>query len=162
MGGQVPCYSSLKSEMTPPPIPDTLVQDATRTDSATSQSTGSAVTRVPALTMTQKPTSAIVNVAYAMQYHMVSEPKPSLKKEAKIGIGVGAGGGAVLIAVLALLVVRKFLAHKKTRDSLAKTSVSQRFGHGVDMSRVAHEGSSMSRTHGGAKYTGVSTRGVDY
>ena len=39
--------------------------------------------------MTSKPTLAIVNIAYAMQFPVVPPPKPALETDAKIGIGVG-------------------------------------------------------------------------
>lgn len=163
MGGQVPCYSSLKVAMVPPPMPDTLAHP-TITSAMSSGSSGAASSSVPALTMT-KPTSAIVNIAYAMQYAMVPAPKPALKKEAKIGIGVGVSGAAVIMVVVLWFIIRKFLGRSKSQKSIQGpgASVNQRFGDGVDMSRVAHEQPPpMSRTYGGAKYAGVATRGTEY
>ncbi|KAJ4299818.1 hypothetical protein N0V90_005064 [Kalmusia sp. IMI 367209] len=183
LGGQVPCYSSLAAKMTPPPIPDTLVaadgapvtdregNTITGTDENPFIATTSAVFasrtsgRVPALTLSQKPTSAIVNIAYAMQYPMVPPPKPALKPGAKIGIGVGASAAAILIAVLVWLLARKLLKRQSTRKELRafeQSSVSQRFGSGVDMSRVAHEPAGVGRVFGGKKYAGVSTAAVNY
>ena len=83
--------------MTPPPIPATLIGRAVETTSA-------------------KPTSAIVNVAYAMQYPL--KPKNSgMATGTKIGIGVGTGIGVVILAVLLLLFARKHRAHKRDRVS---------------------------------------------
>ncbi|KAF2106219.1 hypothetical protein BDV96DRAFT_337451 [Lophiotrema nucula] len=173
-GGQVPCYSSLAAEMTPPPIPDTLVNAVTGTNSVPGSArrttaSGSATigaSSIPSSVLsTGKPTLAIVNIAYAMQYPMnVPRHKQTLQKGTKIGIGVGASGAAILIGVLLWFLVRKFMAHNKTKESLSETSVGQRFGAGVDTSYVAHHArpvpnpSEMSRTYEGAKYAGVSTR----
>jgi hypothetical protein len=99
-----------------------------------------------------------------MQYAMVPSPKPALKKEAKIGIGVGVTGAAVLVVVVLWFVIRKFLGRRRSKGSVPPTSLSvnQRFGDGVDMSRVAHQPPPMSRTYGGAQYAGVATRGNEY
>ncbi|KAF2188884.1 hypothetical protein K469DRAFT_684172 [Zopfia rhizophila CBS 207.26] len=142
-GGQTPCYSSLAAAITPPPIPDTLAN--AKTGSSTSS----------------KPTSAIVNIAYALQYP-VARNKPVLQKKAKIGVGVGTAGAAIIIGVLIYMLVRKFRSHRKVKDDLREGSVQRRFGSGVDMSRagVGTEEQSvlpppMSKTFGGARYAGV-------
>ena len=156
MGGQVPCYSQLEAEMTPPPIPDTLIQErGPATGSA--DTTGSVFTR--------KPVSAIVNVAFAMQYAMVEPPKPGLKKEAKIGIGVGVAAGIIFIALLIWLSLRILRTRNRGQNAGHNASVHQRFNSSVDMSRIGMGDESkpqpLSRTYGGAKYAGVSTRNTD-
>ena len=137
-----------------PPMPDTLANPVT---------TGSGFS-IPAVSATrsQKPTSAIVNIVYAMRFRLISEPEPEpgLGKKAKIGIGVGVSGAAVFIGVLLFFLIRKIFAHKKLRAQLEETSVNQRFGRGVDTSRVAHEQPNMSTTYGGSTYTGVPTTAV--
>ena len=81
--------------MTPPPIPATLVGRAVETTSA-------------------KPTSAIVNVVYAMQYSL--KPKDSgMATGTKIGIGTSTGIGLVTLAVLLLIFARKYRAQKRDR-----------------------------------------------
>ncbi|ORY15352.1 hypothetical protein BCR34DRAFT_184315 [Clohesyomyces aquaticus] len=141
-GGQVPCYSLLSSAVTAPPIPDTLA--ATRSDTAAAVSA--------------KPTSAIVNIAYALQYPVnPPDKKPVLEKKAKIGVGVGVGSAAVILGVLIFLLVRNFFGHKKVKKDLQRKDVSRRFGSGVDVSQVAQQPvpPPVSRVHGGAKYSGV-------
>lgn len=162
LGGQVPCYSSLSAKLTPPPIPDTLVNGGQMITGSTHTTPSSTV---PAATASQKPTLAIVNIAFSMQYPMVPGPKPALETKAKIGIGVGVTGAAVLIGVLLWFVIRKFFAHSKTKDQLRdvrQTDQAQRFGPNVDMSRVANEPAGMERKFGGKKYTGVATSGVNF
>lgn len=164
MGGQISCYSSLGKALTPPPIPDTLLQE-TLAGIITGTGTAS-LTAAPHYTSTfkpEKPTSAIVNIAYAMQYPVVSLLKEELPKNAKIGIGVVVSGAAVLIGMLVWLLIRKVSAARKGTNQLQEHDVSQRFGAGVDMSRVAHEPPPpppMSTTYGGAKYATISTRGI--
>ncbi|KAH7138852.1 hypothetical protein B0J11DRAFT_563738 [Dendryphion nanum] len=154
MGGQIPCYSQLQATMTPPPIPDTLIQERGPQTGSASLTSG---------TFTRKPVSAIVNVAFAMQYPMVT-PKAGMKKETKIGVGVGVAAGVIFLGLLAWFLFRILRARHKSRNPENNTSVHQRFGTGVDMSRVADETkpAPMSRTYGGAKYAGVSTRNGDY
>lgn len=165
LGGQVPCYSSLSAKLTPPPIPDTLVNGGSE------RKTGSLFTTTPtsvhasALTMSQKPTLAIVNIAFSMQYPMVPPPEPALAKKAKIGIGVGVSGAGILLVALLWFLIRKFFAHRKTKGDLRQmqeTSVSHRFRSDVDTSRVAHEPAGVARTFGGKKYASVAARGVNF
>lgn len=100
-GGQTPCYSTVPTAMTPPPIPDSLI------------ATGTA---------TANPTSAIVNVVYAMQYPVKAEPKPALTTNAKIGVGAGAGGAALVFGILIWLLIWKHRAHKRDKDALKSLS----------------------------------------
>ncbi|CAO2647825.1 Nn.00g087470.m01.CDS01 [Neocucurbitaria sp. VM-36] len=76
-GGQTPCYSTLLSATTPPPISANVASYST------------------------KPTSAIVNVVYAMQYPLHPSPsKSGLSTGAKIGIGAGAAIITIVFGVL--------------------------------------------------------------
>lgn len=156
LGGQVPCYSSLAANLKPPPIPDTLVDGGamiTGTDSM-----GSPTTTISKLTASQKPTSAILNIAYSMQYPLAEEPKPALSQPAKIGVGVGGSLAGIFLIAVVLLLVRKFMAHKKTKrelDIVRHPSVEERFGDRVpDHSRVAH--------HDGKKYSGVAQQPMHF
>jgi hypothetical protein len=153
----VPCYSSLDAHLSAPPIPDTLVDGGAMT-TMDSSSIGSPTTMVPKLTMSQKPTSAILNIAYAMQYPLADEPKPVLSRPAKIGVGVGGSLAGVFLIALVWLVVRKIVKHRKTKDEwdvARQTSVEERFGGSVaDRSRVAH--------HERKMYPGVSAAAVNY
>ncbi|KAK1828794.1 hypothetical protein QBC39DRAFT_384747 [Podospora conica] len=75
---QTPCFSNLRAKATPPPLTAGLA--AVPTD-------------------TRLPTSAILNVAWAMGYN-VSDPdasKPPLSKPAAIGVGVGVGAVVLLL-----------------------------------------------------------------
>ncbi|ORY02729.1 hypothetical protein BCR34DRAFT_605462 [Clohesyomyces aquaticus] len=104
-GGQTPCYSTLPIAITPPPIPDSLAGTASATASA-------------------KPTSAIVNVVYAMQYPV--KPSKGLTSNAKIGIGAGAGGAAIIFGALLWLLIWKHKAHKKDKALLESQNTSTR------------------------------------
>lgn len=136
-----------------------------RMDLPGSVSATTSATPIVAQTMQQKPTLAIVNIAYAMQYSLVPEPEPepAMKKEVKIGIGVGVAGGALLILVVLGFLIRRCVKNKKPKMTpMETTSTSQRFGSQIDMSRVAHEPPGVARTYGGVKYAGVSTRPTQY
>ncbi|KAH8732367.1 hypothetical protein GQ44DRAFT_179935 [Phaeosphaeriaceae sp. PMI808] len=100
-GGQTPCYSTVIGAVTPPPI-------------------GANVPSNPS-----QPTSAIVNIVYAMQYPLqVTEPvpTPSLATGAKIGIGAGAGVVALIFGLLAFLLLKKHKAHKRDKAALEEMS----------------------------------------
>ncbi|KAH7380753.1 hypothetical protein BKA66DRAFT_129997 [Pyrenochaeta sp. MPI-SDFR-AT-0127] len=98
-GGQTPCYSTLRAAMTPPPVSGNIALD------------------------TSKPTSAIVNVVYAMQFPLKATPQKSgLATGAKIGIGVGAGVIAAIFGVLMFLLARKHKQHKKDKKALEEMS----------------------------------------
>lgn len=75
IASQTPCFSSLLGTATPPPITIGLAANPTHSS---------------------LPTSAVVNLAWAMSFK-VAEPEPALSKGAVVGIGVGAGVGAVVI-----------------------------------------------------------------
>tara|TARA_R110002003_G_scaffold109_11_gene9209 strand:- start:24642 stop:25094 length:453 start_codon:yes stop_codon:yes gene_type:complete len=149
-------------------MPDTLAFNAFLTSSSRDPMISGTITpaAVPLPTAPMnptKPTSAIVNIAYAMQYQLAAEDDPAvLKTEAKIGIGVGAAAGGLLLLGIIAFLVRRCMKRKRTKvGGYEETSASQRFGSGVDMSRVAHEPAGVARTHGGVKYAGVSTRALD-
>lgn len=83
---QTPCFSSLAGSATPPPI--TLGLAANPTHSSL-------------------PTSAIVNLAWAMAFNVSSEPAPALSKGAVVGVGVGAGVAAIaIVAAVVFFVIR--------------------------------------------------------
>jgi hypothetical protein len=142
--------------MTPPPIPDTLIRHhITRPDNDDDDDIPTSISE------SQKPTSAVVNIAYAMQYQVVALPKRGLDSNLKIGLGVGVGVAAILVGLLMALLVRKFLVHRRVRSKVQGAgSEPLRGGMVENMSQVALNPTPDSRNHGGAKYVGVSTSGV--
>jgi hypothetical protein len=102
-GGQTPCYSTLPTATTPPPVPGSLGAEPT--------------SGAPSI-----PTSAIVNVVYAMQFPVKPAPKPALATNTKIGIGAGAGGAALVLGALIGLLIWKHKAHKRDKDTLKSLS----------------------------------------
>lgn len=182
LGGQVPCYSSLAATMTPPPIPEELLNplDAsekltqsrviTSTDgdgrvfTTTVSPTSHNPDRVSPPTTSQKPTSAIVNIVYTMNYPTVP-PSTKMSTGTKIGIGVGVSGAALLIVAVVWYLTRRHLAQRsseKEMQQLERNSVLQRFGSGVDRSRVAHRAAGVERGYGGKRYAGVAASAVNY
>lgn len=108
LGGATPCYSSLSTTLVPPPVPVTS-NDLTSTPSpvATTHST----------TTKQKPTSAIADIVYAVQYTL--QPSSSLSSGVKAGIGVGAGIGGVAAVTLTGFLIWKAIKRKKTTKRMA-------------------------------------------
>jgi hypothetical protein len=58
-----------------------------------------------------KPTSAVINIVYAVKFPV--QPSSGLSTGAEAGIGVGAGLGGIAIVVLSLLLVWRTRKHKK-------------------------------------------------
>jgi hypothetical protein len=113
LGGQVPCYSSLNDFLSAPPVPISNYQTsipltdlANQTSSYSTPSYGSG-----------KPTSAIINVVYAVQYPLT--PAEGLSTGAKAGIGVGAGAGGLAIILLVIALIWRTSKHKKDKKALA-------------------------------------------
>jgi hypothetical protein len=98
LGGIIPCYSTLASPLSPPPVIVTIQPSSSASSSPTPSTT----------------TSAIDNVVYAMQYS-VDPPSSKLPEAAKIGIGAGSGTGALAIAILLGLLLRKCLKRRYRR-----------------------------------------------
>ncbi|GAB1319885.1 hypothetical protein MFIFM68171_10095 [Madurella fahalii] len=90
---QTPCFSSLAEKATPPAITAGLA--ANPTDSSL-------------------PTSAVVNVAWAMGYNTTGDPSPPLSQGATIGIGVGAGILGISLGVLAAFFIMRWRRNKKS------------------------------------------------
>lgn len=116
---QTPCYSTLEAAVTPPPMPDTLAPSARPS------------------TISAKPTSAVCNIVYSLQYH-VKKPTNSggLAKKSKIGIGAGAGAGALVFAVLVFLLLMKRRSRK--RDHVAREPLGN-FGPESGTNRLSAE-----------------------
>lgn len=68
-------------------------------------------------TSTQKPTSAIVNIVFAIQYP-VQPATLGLSTGAKAGIGAGAGVAGIAIVTPSLLLVWRTRKHKKDKAAL--------------------------------------------
>jgi hypothetical protein len=154
IGGQVPCYSSLAAKMTPPPIPETFAHHITRPDAHSSATLSSE---------SQKPTSAVVNIAYAMQYRVVAVPKKGFSTKIKIGLGVGVGVAAILVGLLLALVIRKFFIHRRVRSKVQGAGSEPLRGGVVEsMSQVELLPAPNSRNYEGSKYAGVSSTGFGH
>jgi hypothetical protein len=89
VGGQTPCWSSM-DEVEPPTL--TLPKDAKTLD---------------------KPTSAVVNIVWAMRYPVGEPGGGGLSTAAKAGIGAGAGVAAILIGGLAICLWRSRRKNKQ-------------------------------------------------
>src|SRR3569833_3044064 len=86
VGGQTPCYSSLKTTARAPTLTAGLAGQPTDTS---------------------RPASAVVNIVWAMEYQVSSGGGGSgLSVGATAGIGVGAGVAGILILVLAFFLWR--------------------------------------------------------
>ena len=72
-----------------------------------------------------KPTSAVINIVYAVKFPV--QPSSGLSTGAKVGIGVGAGLGGIAIVVLSLLLCWRTRKHKKT-----VTAMQQSEGQGAN------------------------------
>jgi hypothetical protein len=59
----------------------------------------------------QKPTSAVINIVYAVQFLVL--PSSGLSTGAIAGIGIGAGLGGIAIIFLSILLVWRTQKHKK-------------------------------------------------
>ncbi|KAI9803560.1 MAG: hypothetical protein M1825_001903 [Sarcosagium campestre] len=105
IGGATPCFMTFPNALTPPPIP------LGAGDSAPASASGEA-------TPTTKPTSAVVNVAYAIHYPVTSAGGSKLSVGAKAGIGAGAGLVALVIAAVLIYLIRKSRRRKKDREIL--------------------------------------------
>jgi hypothetical protein len=102
LGGQVPCFSTLSSTLSPPPIPQSLI---------TAISPTTATSSIP------KPISAIVNIAYAI-YYPVNPPASTLSTGTQAGIGAGAGiAGLAIVGLLAFFIIRKIRRRDKDRNT---------------------------------------------
>lgn len=92
IGGLTPCWSSLARVTTPPILTAGLPGQPTDTS---------------------KPTCAIVNAVWAMQYGLNTGGSGGLSKGAIIGIGVGAGVSVIAICLVAFLLWRSKRRNKK-------------------------------------------------
>ncbi|KAF2705723.1 hypothetical protein K504DRAFT_505461 [Pleomassaria siparia CBS 279.74] len=135
IGGQTPCYSSTNAKMTPPPMSDTFAHE-------------------PAVGDSPKPTSAVVNIAYAMQYRTVGLPSKGLSNKVKLGLGIGMSVAALLILLLIAFMVRKFFVQPRAKNKGKYTGIQDA---GADTSYVPHGVAPESTTLGGAKQGQKST-----
>lgn len=99
IGGITPCYSSLATQLTPPPLPYALPLSG-------AMSTPSIL--------------AVVNVVYAMQYPV--EPPSSTQLSAAAKIGIGAGVGA--IALIGIAMGSLFWRRRRRRSDSAGQGVT--------------------------------------
>jgi hypothetical protein len=90
---QIPCFSYLPETTTPPPITVGLAA-------------------IP--TNTAVPTSAIVNLVWAMSFNLTAEQPQTLSKGAVVGIGVGSGIAAIVIVAAVAYLFLRWRRKKKT------------------------------------------------
>jgi hypothetical protein len=100
LGGETPCYSSLATQLTPPPLLNAglPLSGAIPTHSVI----------------------AIVNVAYAMQFPVKPTPTTQFSTPAKIGVGAGVGA----IALIGIAIISLFWRRRRSRSDLAGQSVT--------------------------------------
>ncbi|KAK4097190.1 hypothetical protein N658DRAFT_489404 [Parathielavia hyrcaniae] len=94
IAAQTPCFSYLAEQGNPPPVTIGLGKNPTETS---------------------LPTSAIINLLYAMSFNVTKEEhSPALSTGAMVGIGVGAGIAAILILVAATFLVLRWRRNRKS------------------------------------------------
>jgi MYXO-CTERM domain-containing protein len=114
LGGQVPCFSTLNTYLTPPPIPSALITARSNPTTGASPS--------------QLPIFAIENVIYAM-YYPANPPPSGLSTGAQAGIGAGVGvAGLALIALGIFFLLRRRRAKGPKSDSHNSGSTLQGSG----------------------------------
>ncbi|KAK4460467.1 hypothetical protein QBC42DRAFT_298538 [Cladorrhinum samala] len=134
VASQTPCFSSLSAAAIPPVV--TVGDPGVPTD-------------------TNRPTSALVNIAMAMSYDVEPEPSSSgLSKGAVIGIGIGSGILFILLAALAACLILRARKNRRRRQPVPQ-SVQENpfadapgFGGGVVDPSYAHGGQGMTYKSG--------------
>ncbi|KAK0665825.1 hypothetical protein QBC41DRAFT_9183 [Cercophora samala] len=94
VGGQTPCWSSIKAGTTRAPTLTVERGKETKTD---------------------RETSAVVNIVWSMSYPVVEQSSGGLSTAAKAGIGAGAGVAVILIAGLAFCLWRQRKKNKQLK-----------------------------------------------
>ncbi|KAJ2906008.1 hypothetical protein MKZ38_003491 [Zalerion maritima] len=102
VGGQTPCWSSFSIPSTAPKMTAGLDFD-------------------PNVNGEDKPTSAVVNIVYSMQYPVKGGSSSKLSTGAIVGIAVGGAGALVIIALLVWFLMR---SKKKTRAAKAEAAAA--------------------------------------
>jgi hypothetical protein len=77
-----------------------------------------------------KPTSAVINIVYAIKFPV--QPSSGLSTGTEVGIGVGAGLGGIAIVVLSLLLVWRTRKHKKDLTAMQQREGQIANGQGQD------------------------------
>ncbi|KAF4634084.1 hypothetical protein G7Y89_g4025 [Cudoniella acicularis] len=101
LGGQTPCYSTITPYLTPPPLPS------------------------PTATTSTHPTSAVVNVVYAMAYPVKSSTSSGMPTATKAGIGGGVGA----LALLVLVSIGAFFFRKHAQKKTGKHFIRRHLGN---------------------------------
>ena len=115
LGGQVPCFSTLNSYLSPPPIPTALITAINHA-------------AVTGASSSQVPISAIENVVYAM-YYPANPPPSGLPIGAQAGIGAGVGVvGLALIALGIFFLLRRRRGRASKSDPHSSGSTFQSSG----------------------------------
>jgi hypothetical protein len=148
LGGATPCYSSLSSTLVPPTLPVTSMN---RISAPTTIST------TPSKTANQTPTSAIVNIVYAV--HFTLQPSPGLSSGAQAGIGVGAGvAGIAIFALIGFFLWRT----KKRKKAESRLNAMQQTPaqHGNSNARSQSGATAISSPYAYSKLTARQTGGA--
>jgi hypothetical protein len=114
MGGLTPCYSSLLSTRSPPSLPELTNLNPESLITATSTNISTSTTST---STSKKPTSAIVNIVYAMPYP-AKKHLPGLAQGTKIGISVGSSVAGLVIGLLAILLLLGSRKRKKDQQMI--------------------------------------------
>lgn len=104
LGGQVPCYSSLDNNLSPPAVPIANYQTPISAPALFNTSAGTPTT---SSTSSGSSTFAVLNVVYAVPYPLVLAPAQGLSTAAKAGIGVSSSIAGIAIIALAFLLIRR-------------------------------------------------------
>jgi hypothetical protein len=107
-------------------------------------------------TASQKPTSAIVNIVYAIQYP-VQPTVPGLSTGAKAGIGAGAGISGIAIVALSLLLLWRTRKHKKDKAALSAIQAT-----GLDSTRQSQSVMSSISPYAYSTRTELQADGVNH
>ena len=99
LGGATPCFSSLNNYASPPTLTAGLAGQPTDTT---------------------QPTSAVINVVWAMQYE-IKEKSDELSTGAKAGIGVGVPVGAIALGLLGFVIWRQTRKNKGSDTATVST-----------------------------------------
>jgi hypothetical protein len=119
LDGQFQCYSSLSSYLSPPVVPVTGQMPISLPNTAAGSVTTS--TTLESSTTPHKPTSAILNVVYAIQLPL-QPSSPGLSPGVEAGIGAGVGVVGIVIIVLLVWRTRK---HKKDKQALTASQLTR-------------------------------------
>ncbi|KAK0723690.1 hypothetical protein B0T21DRAFT_414069 [Apiosordaria backusii] len=116
VGGQTPCWSSIKAGTTRAPILTVERGKETKTD---------------------RSTSAVVNIVWSMRYPVAEQSSGGLSTAAKAGIGAGAGVAAILIGGLAFCLWRQRKKNKQLKGQQSDPQAAVTAAQAVPQQQMA-------------------------